>query len=259
MRTNGKRSFLTIVCLAIFITGVVPIRAQEASTEKASTAEALPSVDQILDKYVAALGGKEAVLKISSRVAKGTLELDQMAGEATTEIYQKAPNKMFTDTESPSFGAYIRAYDGTKGWQDTPQTGLDDVTGGQLASLKRSAEFYGDINLKELFPKMSLKGKESVDGHDAYVVEAVAEDGSPETWYFDANTGLRVRIISQTEGPDGTTEVDTQLGDYREVDGIKYPFLIHQSLGMIAYTIRLAEVKQNVPIDDAKFAKPAAQ
>lgn len=256
---RNKWILTTAVCLAIFITGVVPTRAQEAAKEQPSEAANLPSVDQILNKYVTALGGKEAIQKITSRVAKGTLELDQMAGEARTEIYQKAPNKIYTNTESDSWGAYKRGYDGTKGWQDTPQTGLEDLTGGQLAGIMRSADFYGDINLKELYPKMTVKGKESVDGHDAYVIDAVAKDGSPETWYFDAETGLKVRNISQGEGPNGPVEVDTELGDYREVDGIKYPFMIHQSLGEISYTIRLTDVKQNVPIDDAKFAKPAAE
>jgi hypothetical protein len=241
------------VCLGILALAIFGSAAQTAPQAS------MPTVDQILDKYVQALGGKEAIQKITSRVAKGTFAMDQMPGEATTEIYQKAPNKIFTDTESPSFGAFKRGFNGTVGWQDTPQTGLADLTGGQLADMKRGADFYGDINLKDLYPKMTLKGKESVDGHDAYVIEATSKDGKPETWYFDVDSGLKVRNQSQAEGPNGTVDVDTRLGDYREVDGVKSPFLIHQSFGDFAFTIKLTDVKQNVPIDDAKFEKPAAQ
>lgn len=254
MRNNWKWFAGTALCAAIFMAGALPARAQTASPPAA-----LPSVDQILDKYVSALGGRQAILKISSRVAKGTFELDQMPGPATTVIYAKAPNKIYTDTESPMLGTYKRGYDGTTGWQDTPQTGLTDVTGSSLEDMKRGADFYGDINLHDLFPKMTVKGKETVDGHNAYVIEAVPKDGRPETWYFDAETGLKIRNVMQSEGPNGTVEVDTTLGDYREVDGVKMPFKIHQSMGMISFTIQLTDVKQNVPIDDAIFKKPAAE
>jgi uncharacterized protein YdbL (DUF1318 family) len=259
MRNDRKWILRTSVCLAVFMVGLVSVSAQDASAPQAP-ATPLPTVDQILDKYVSALGGKAAIQKITSRVSKGTFELEQMAGEATTEVDQKAPNKIFTDTESSMIGSYKRGFDGEKGWQDTPQTGLADVTGPQLGDMKRAADFYGDINLKELYPKMTVKGKESVNGHDAYVIAAESKDGSPETWYFDADSGLKVRNISQAEGPNGPVEVDTTIGDYREVDGVKVPFMIHQSLGgQIAFTIKFTEVKQNVPIDDAKFEKPAGQ
>jgi outer membrane lipoprotein-sorting protein len=253
MRKSLKWNSCMAICLVVLFAGLIPAAAQSAPPE------AMPSVDQILDKYVAALGGKEAIQKITTRVAKGTFAMEQMPGDATTEIYQKAPDKIFTDTESPSFGVYKRGYNGTVGWQDTPQTGLADVTGSQLADMKRGADLYGDIHLKELYPKMTLKGKESVDGHDAYVIAATAKDGSPETWYFDVDSGLKVRNQSQAEGPNGPVDVDTKLGDYREVDGVKFPFLLHQSFGEFAFTIKLTDVKQNVPIDDAKFDKPAAQ
>jgi hypothetical protein len=256
MRNHRKWILRTSVCLAVFMAGLVFAFAQDASAPQAAAAN-LPAADQILDRYVSALGGKAAIQKITTRVSKGTFELEQMPGEATTVVYQKAPNKIYSDTESSSMGTFKRGFDGEKGWQDSPQTGLTDVTGPQLADLKRGADFYGDIDLKELYPKMTVKGKESVDGHDAYVIDAVSKDGSPETWYFDADSGLKIRNISQAEGPNGPVQVDTTIGDYRDVDGVKVPFMIHQSFGEFAFTIKFTDVKQNVPIDDAKFEKLA--
>lgn len=257
MRKSRKWVLLLPVCLGVFVAGSVSAMAQEASAPR--TAADLPTVDQTLNKYVSALGGKAAIQKITSRVSKGTLEMDQMPGGATTVVYQKAPDKILSDTEFPSMGAFKRGFDGKQGWQDTPQTGLADVTGDQLGDLKRAADFYGNINLRELFPVMTVKGKESVNGREAYVIAAKSKDGRPETWYFDADSGLKVRNVSQTDGPNGPVEVDTTIGDYREVDGVKVPFMIHQSMGDISYTIKFTDVKQNVPIDDAKFEKPAAQ
>ena len=224
----------------------------------ATSAAALPSVDQIVDKYVQASGGKEAFQKFTSQVSKGTFELEQMEGEATQEIYAKAPNKVLFVTDSPSFGVVQRGFNGTAGWQDTPQTGLADVTGDALAALKIEADFYREIHLKDDYPKMVVKGKESVAGHDAYIVEGTPAQGAPMTMAFDADSGLLVRAQTVVDGPTGKADIETTLGDYRDVDGVKLPFLIHSNVGEFAFTIKLTDIKHNVAIDDAKFDKPAA-
>lgn len=251
MLPTFRKKILILVSLFVFMAGVIPVGAQTAPQES------LPSVDQILDKYVQALGGTAAVEKLTSRVAKGTFEMDQMPGTATEEIYEKAPNKQLSITDAPNFGVVRRAFNGTAGWQDMPQTGLQDVTGNQLAAMKRNADFHREIKLKEIYPKMIMKGKENVSGRDAYVIEATPADGPPELMSFDAESGLLVRVQAQMEGPTGPVPVDTTLEDYREVDGVKLPFVIHQSLPEFSFVIRLTEVKHNVPIDDAKFDKPA--
>jgi len=77
--------------------------------------------------------------------------------------------------------------------------------------------------------------------------------------YFDPDSGFLVRLQTEGEGPNGKVNIDSTFDDYREVDGVKLPFLIHQSLGEFSFTIKLTEVKHNVEIDDAKFDKPAGQ
>ncbi len=258
MRHHRNWISWTSLCLAVFMAGIVSAPAQNAPAPAASSAN-LPTVDQILDKYVSALGGEAALRKITTRVAKGTFELNQMPGESTTVVYEKAPNKIYSDTESPQIGTYKRGYDGEKGWQDTPQTGLEDLSGQQLADIKRSGDFYGELDLKELYPKITVKGEETVDGHQAYVIDAVSKEGSPETWYFDAQTGLKIRNVSQAEGPQGPITVDSMIGDYRKLDGIMVPYMIRQDLGEISLTIKFTDIKQNVPVDDAIFEKPASQ
>ena len=248
MRSTLKVNIL--VLLVVPVAGLIPAAAQAAPQE------ALPSVDKIVEKYVAAVGGKAAIEKLTTRVAKGTFEMDQMPGTATEEIYEKAPNKQLSITDAPNFGVVKWGFNGTVGWQDNPQVGLQDVTGNQLAAMKRNADFYRDIKLKELYPNMTVKGKEAVEGHDAYIVEATPAEGAAEKMYFDVDSGLLVRAQTQGEGPGGTVTIDVTFDDYREVDGIKIPFVIHQSMGDFAFTIRLTEVKHNVPIEDAKFDKP---
>jgi zinc protease len=241
---------LVSACLIVLAGGLIRAAAQTAPQNPT------PSVDEILDKYVQALGGRAALEKLTSRVAKGTFEMDQMPGEATEEIYEKAPNKQLTITDSPSFGVIRRGFNGIAGWQDMPQTGLQDLSGDQLAALRRHADFFWSVKLKELYPKMTVKGKDSFDGGDVYVIEATPAEGPAETMSFDANSGLLVRLQGEREGPEGPVDVDSSFEDYREVDGVKIPFVVRQSFGEFSFVIKLTEVKQNVPIEDAKFDKP---
>ncbi len=253
MHNIVKPRTLLPMCLIVLVAGLTPAVAQTAPQA------ALPSVDQILDKYVKALGGKAALEKLSSEVCKGSFEMDQMPGTAAEEIYAKAPNKQYMITDAPNFGQARRGFNGTVGWEDNPQSGLRDITGPELAAMQRDADFYWAIKLKELYPKMTLKGKESVNGHVAYVIEATPPDGAAETMCFDADSGLLVRTQREGEGPNGKVTIGMTFDDYREVDGIKLPFVMHFSMGDFAFVIKLSEVKHNVPIDDAKFDKPASQ
>jgi outer membrane lipoprotein-sorting protein len=258
---------LVALCTLAVCAGVAPAAVQagqsqsgaaQATPAAAASSAPLPTADQIIDKYQQASGGKAAWEKLTSRVEKGTFELDQMAGDATQEIYAKAPNKVLFVTDSPSFGVVQRAFNGTAGWQDTPQTGLADLTGDELAAMKREADFYGVLDIKDLYPKMTVKGKDTVNGHDVYVVEGTPATGAPVTMSFDATSGLLVRAETVAEGPMGKADVATTLGDYRDVDGVQVPFLIHSDMGGFAFTIKLTEVKHNVDIDDKKFDKPAS-
>jgi len=252
MRNSLKPKTLLPMCLIVLLAGLTAAVAQ--TTPQA----ALPSVDQILDKYVNALGGKAALEKLTSEVCKGTFEMDQLPGPAPEEIDSKAPNKQYSVTDLSSFGLARRGFNGTAGWEDNPQTGMRDITGPELEAMKRDTDFYAPIKLKELYPKMTVKGKESVNGHDAYVIEATPPDGAAETMYFGADSGLLVRTLREGEGPNGKVTIDITFEDYREVDGVKLPFVMRFSMGDFAFAIKLSEVKHNVPIDDAKFDKPAS-
>jgi len=219
----------------------------------------LPSVDEIVARYEKAVGGKPAFEKLTSRVSKGSFIAEEGGNPGTTEIYQKAPSKMVTITDVPNFGVVRSGVDGTVAWLDMPQFGTQELTGDAAAASKRGADFYGAIRLKENYPKMVVKGKESFEGHDVYVVQATPAEGAPELLSFDADSGLLVRSQTQVNGPQGTIDIDTRLGDYREVDGVKLPFVINQVRSDFSFTIKLTDVKHNVPIDDAKFEKPKSQ
>lgn len=219
------------------------------------------SVDEILEKYVQAIGGRAALQKITSRVSKGTFELSSLAGvKGTLEAYEKAPNLEVATLTFPGIGTAAQGFDGKVAWELEPDSGVvHDKAGLELAAARRSAEFYEEIKLKELFPRMILKGVEKVGVRKAYVIEALPEVGNPERFYFDTQTGLLIRKDSVEEGDAGKRSVEEYYDDYRAVDGVKMPFRVHQISPGTDLTIKLSEVKQNVHIDDAKFNKPEDQ
>ncbi|HJQ24522.1 MAG TPA: hypothetical protein VKA60_11450 [Blastocatellia bacterium] len=255
-----KRTLMTLfICLTL---AVAAVQAQDKPAQaKAPDAKstALPTADQIIDKYVQAIGGKAAVEKLNSRLEKGTFELAAMGLSAPFESYSKAPNKTVFTIDISGVGTIQRGYNGTVGWSSDPQTGLREMSGGELAQTKLGSDFYRDVKLKELYPKRTVKGVEKVGDRDAYVVEATSADGITETMYFDTQSGLLVRTDADAESPQGKQHVTALISDYREVDGVKIPFTLVQKTPQFEITIKLDTVKHNVPVEDTKFNKPAAQ
>jgi len=237
-----------------FILTALPAAAQN-EVKQAAGAE-LTSADEVIDRYTQAVGGKEAYEKLSSRVSKGTFELPAMGASGTIEIQAKAPNKTVSIIDLPGIGTIGRGYDGATAWSRDPQNGVREMTGGELAIQKRGAEFLQAVRLKELYPKRELKGKEKVGQREAYLVEAVPAEGGPVKMYFDIENSLLSKVELEVESSQGKLEVQTFLGDYTEVDGIKLPFTLRQAAGPIEFVIKLQEVKHNVPVDDEKFKKP---
>jgi len=251
MRSNSLIKM--VLCLSVMAAGAISVWGQ------AQPQASLPSLDEILAKYEKAVGGKAALEKLTSRVSKASFNMTIMATPGTTEVYQKAPNKFVSITDVPDFGVVSSGTNGTVAWMDTPQTGTQELTGDLAAATKRQADFYGQVRLKETYAKMVVKGKESFEGHDVYVVQATPAEGAPELLSFDSDSGLLVRSQTQVSGPQGTIDIDSRLSDYREVDGVKLPFVIDQERSDFSFTLKFTEIKHNVPIDDAKFEKPKGQ
>ena len=212
-----------------------------------------PTVDQILDRFVQALGGKAAIEKQTSSVSRSSFEYQGKSG--TVEVYAKAPNKFAIFMEVPGVGQMGEGFDGSGGWIENPQTGMREKTGQELSVARRGAEFYGALRLRELYPKMTLRGGQLVGNRPAYLIEADPGDGSLRRMYFDAETGLLARNDIEYDTPQGRQTFNWFFEDYREVDGVKVPFTRRQS----NFTYKVTEVLHDVPIDNAKFAKPSVR
>jgi hypothetical protein len=236
---------------------VAPAGAQAAT--KPATEAATPTADQILDRYVKAIGGREAWQKFTSRVTMGTIEVPSMNLSGTVLIHEKAPDRLLAAVIING-ASFRQGFDGTLGWTDDPQDGLREQSGAELAEARRDADFYHPLDLHRLYTKFAVSGMEKIGDRDTYILEAtVPESSEPTKMYFDTQTGLLLRAVSQHHGSDGVTQFREDFEDYRDVDGIKVPFTSRQTNGDTTYTMTISEVHHNVELDDSEFAKPAAQ
>jgi hypothetical protein len=232
-----------------------PTKAPETGTAKTAVSE--PTVDQILEKYVQALGGREALEKITSRVTKGTLEAPDLKGEI--EIYAKAPNKLLIVQDVEGIGVSRDGYDGQAAWAENPMFGVREKSGPELAAVAISSDFHAPLKIKQHYSKLEVKGKEKIGDREAWIIQATSAGGTPLKMYYDTQTGLHVRTEAEMESLGGKISVQTTLEDYRDVDGVKLPFTTSQETPMSKAVIRVIEVKSNVTIDDARFKKPSGQ
>jgi zinc protease len=257
-----KRIALTLafVMLAPFTGAAQEKPKTEAKADGAKTdakAAPLPAADEIIEKYIKALGGKEAIEKTTSRSAKGTFEIEAANLTGEIESYQKAPNKFANLFTIPGMGGGGQVFDGAKGWDSNPMTGIRELAGEELAVLKREADFHQPLNLKKHFPKMEVKGKETVGTSETYVIIATPAEGGPEKLYFDVASGLLVRQDAERETAQGKMASEEYFEDYKDVAGVKLAHKLKIVSPMFAISIKIAEFKANVEIDEAKFNKPS--
>lgn len=225
-------------------------------TAKAAAAAKLPTVKEILDRYVKALGGREAIEKVKSRTSTGTLELVPMNLKGTFETYAAPDAKSFSKMTIGGIGDMLEGTDGKTAWAVNPIQGNREKAGIELLQSKLINDFYRDVRLEKLFPKIELKGIEKVGEKDAYVVVATPDGVPAETWYFDTKTGLMLRSDITAVTPEGNTPMTVFYEDMRAVDGVMIPFRIRTQTPQFQIVMTATEVKHGTQVDEAKFAKP---
>ena len=214
----------------------------------------LPTLDAVLAKYVAAIGGRDANRKITSRVSKGRVDVPGVSFGGKVEVYAKAPNKSLTVMNVEPIGLVKHGFDGRTGWNSSVD-GLDVANGMDAAALV-DADFYREIKLPELYGRMKLLGKTKAGFREVYMVEATPRGGTPENFYFDIESGLLVRRDLSRPTSRGLVRAEIYFSDWREIDGVKIPFKMTQVMPTRRFVTTFEDVKQNVPVDDAMFARP---
>lgn len=249
-----------LLCACLCFAGAAGAQSPGTARKTPAASNASPDLtaQQILDKYVQAIGGREAWEKLKTRVSMGTIEIPSMSLSGTVLVHEKAPNRMLMVVILAG-SAFRQGFDGTEGWSDDPVNGVRVKSGAALEEMRRDADFYHPLHLQQIYTKFAVKGTEIINGRDAYVLEATLPDGGADKMYFDKESGLVIRMETQQHTSDGVQTFVEDIEDYHQVDGVKLPFTVHQTNSASSYTIRFGDVHHNTELDDSDFAQPAAQ
>ena len=232
---------------------VPPAPPQQAAQ---STPQQFPSGASVIDHYIAAIGGEQALQKITSCIMAGKI-VTAKGATGTYQIEQVPPNR---GHESVTLGSFHRerGVRDTVGWEKTP-FGTVDLLPQQVPDTDLSLPLLLDVQVKRQYIEATVSGKEKINNRDAYIVDATRKDNKRERLYFEVESGLLLKRISYTPTMIGIMPEQIDFDDYRDVDGIKLPFLIRVSIAdsnSPTNTRTFDDVKINLPVSDSKFGKP---
>jgi hypothetical protein len=126
----------------------------------------------------------------------------------------------------------------------------------ESAGARIDADFHLPIDAKSLRDKWKPGPGETIDGHATNLLVGQTEGQPPLRLYFDAQSGLLLRLIRYTETPLGRLPTQVDYADYRDADGVKIPYQWSLSRPGNRFTIQVEQLQQNVPVDDSKFVAP---
>jgi len=220
------------------------------------------SVDDLMAKTIAALGGEGNMRKLRTRVTKFELDAVNQGVKGYGVIYQKAPNKSTTKTILTALGKKIgwinEYFDGEKGLDEFSFSEPDEVTGKRLENAKVKNDFHSFLELKAKLKNLAIVKMDKVGGEEVYVVSMEPKSGTKYTMFISAKTFLPLRRTSVIVSSTSSRRIPTSevYSDYRNVDGVMIPFKItNVNPGMGTIVSYVKDVKHNVKISDKKFRK----
>ena len=219
-----------------------------------------PSPDQVLDKYIQALGGAQKLAALTSFVAKGTSQAYGDVDKYPAELYAKAAGQRAFIVHTPN-GDATTTYDGRNGWTAAPHTDrpvtLLALNSGDLDAARLDADLCFPMGLKQSLTEWRVGVPDTIDKRAVEVVQGRSASRTPVRLFFDKQSGLLVRLIRYTDSPVGLNPTQIDYSDYRDVAGVKMPFQWTVTWLDGRSIIQLTDVQPNVSIDAVKFAKPA--
>src|SRR5687768_1709994 len=217
-----------------------------------------PTAVQILDKYIAAVGGAQRAAALTSFVAKGMYSGYGPEGEPRpVEIYARGPNQKSVRVVDPTSGDNITTFNGTAGWVSAPFKPIDvlELHGAELDSARADAELMFPANIKTMLTAMRTSN-DFIDDRTVLVVQG-NKGSAIVTLYFDEETGLLTRSVRSTPSPVGRLPVRIDYSDYRDVNGLKMPFKWQLKWLDGRSNFEIEGYQTNVAIDAARFNRPA--
>ena len=227
------------------IAAAVPATRSEAAPPPPAPAfKSTPEAEQIMERYIKALGGREALERVTSRVSTGVCTYPFQSLKGKVVIYEQAPHKRSLEIEVPDVGVKKFVFDGERGWMQDSLMGFYEYPEPLVQGMKRDLDFHKVTKYRQLYSEIIYRGAIDTDRGKVEILEVVTPGGRRDEMHFDAQTGLLVY-------GDGT-----KYGDYRQVGDVKVPFLLTVPIMGLEIKMQLTDVRHNVAVPAPAFAEP---
>jgi len=231
----------------------IGIRSGSAQPPAASP---LPTGDAVLARYLEVTGGAAAFDALKNRVVHARMEIPAAGVVLGLTMYSAAPANMYTVVESEATGRIENGVSDGVAWENSAIRGALVKEGMERDDALRDAIFDRMAHWKDHLKSAECVGTADVNGKPAYRVVATPKSGSPQTLYFDKESGLLVRTESTVTTAGGSVPVVGEPRDFRKVDGIMMPFASRMQVMGQERIVTIDTVEHNVALAADRFALP---
>jgi hypothetical protein len=247
--------FLRVVTLAALV--FAPFQAQAPATPAEAPGK-LPDAREIINRHVAAVGGREAILAHKSMHAVGTLSVPASGLNGPIEIFgATSPTRLVVKSTVAGIGDILEGFDGTHAWSVNPMTGPTLKVGKELDETKYDADFYSELRDPKIYPEVKTLEKTTFDNRPCYKVSVKRIDGTEDFDFYDVATGLRAGSIVTRESPMGRITMTAIQTDYKKVGKLSQAMVHTQQMMGVEQKITLSTVEYDT-VDPSVFEPPAA-
>ena len=232
-----------------------PSAKTQASAQK--SAETLPPARQIIDRYIAAIGGRAAMQGQSSSHATGTISLPSAGMTGTVDVFAAKPNKSLVKMTLGGLGDVQEGFDGTVGWSMSAMTGPTVLQGKELEQKRFDADFFAELHSDDRYESLTTVEKASFEGRPCYKVRLVRKGGGEDFEFYDVETGLKAGSIATRDTAMGTFTGTTVETDYKRFGKLMQATTIKQTVMGLQQVITITSVEYD-NVDPSVFEPPAA-
>lgn len=208
------------------------------------------TVDEVINKHVEAVGGKANWSKIENVVMEGSLTIQ---GTEISVISTQVHNKLNRQDINAMGMQGFDMMTPTEGWVYMPFQGMqkpEPKTADEIKESQSDLDVAGPlVDYAAKGHKMELVGKEDVDGTECYKINATLASGKTVTFFIDPTSYLIIRVKEKRKMNGQEAELQTDLSDYKTIDGVKMPYSITQQFG----TVLISNIKVNQAIPESAF------
>ena len=229
-----------------------PPEKQPATT---SDSENLPSAEEILQKFIKAIGGEAAYKEHESQHATGTVDLGAQQMSGSMEIFAARPNKLLMIIEMPGVGKITTGYNGEIGWMNNPLTGPMILPEATLEQIATQADFDHVLRRPADFKSLEVLGIEEFNGEPCYKLKLVHRTGFESTEFYSVKTGLQTGFIATQPSPLGEVNVTTTITDYKKFEDMLMPSRIVQKIAGMEQVMTIEKMEFDT-VPPSKFELP---